>query len=178
MKKGQHKSTICVGKALGKAGIPKRMLANEVKLAIHSLEPICPFKGFIYFYIMKHSQTIGILLCLALIYATTQPFVIIESRNWVITGWNPVGSSFGQSGKFLSFFAVLSTLFFALPYIWAKRFNMVFGALMLAWAFRNFLILSTCQMGECPQRQWALYGCIILSGLILLMTFLPKIKVN
>ena len=140
--------------------------------------PICPFKGFIYFYIMKHSQTIGILLCLALIYATTQPFVIIESRNWVITGWNPVGSSFGQSGKFLSFFAVLSTLFFALPYIWAKRFNMVFGALMLAWAFRNFLILSTCQMGECPQRQWALYGCIVLSGLILLMTFLPKIKVS
>jgi hypothetical protein len=34
MKKGQHKSTICVGKALGKTGIPKRMLANEVKLAI------------------------------------------------------------------------------------------------------------------------------------------------
>ncbi len=34
MKKGQHKSLICVGKALGKAGIPKRMLANEVKLAI------------------------------------------------------------------------------------------------------------------------------------------------
>jgi hypothetical protein len=127
---------------------------------------------------MKHSQTIGILLCIALIYATTQPFVIIESRNWVITGWNPVGSSFGQSGKFLCFFAAISALFFALPYIWAKRFNMVFGALMLAWAFRNFLILSTCQMGECPQRQWALYGCIVLSGLILLMTFLPKIKVN
>jgi hypothetical protein len=34
MKKGQHQSTICVGKALGKTGIPKRMLANEVKLAI------------------------------------------------------------------------------------------------------------------------------------------------
>jgi hypothetical protein len=113
-----------------------------------------------------------------LIYTTTQPFIIIESRNWVITGWNPVGSSFGQSGKFLCFFSALSALFFALPYIWAKRFNMVFGALMLAWAFRNYLILATCQMGECPQRQWALYGCIFLSGLILLMTFLPKIKVS
>jgi hypothetical protein len=140
--------------------------------------PICPFKAFIYFYIMKHSQTIGILLCLALIYTTTQPFVIIESRHWVITGWNPAGSSFGQSGKFLSFFSVLSAIFFALPFIWAKRFNMVFGALMLSWSFRNYLILSTCQMGECPLKQWALYGCIILSGLILLMTFLPKIKVS
>jgi hypothetical protein len=37
MKKGQDKSTICVGKALGKAGIPKRMLANEVKLAIKNV---------------------------------------------------------------------------------------------------------------------------------------------
>ena len=140
--------------------------------------PICPFNVFIYFYIMKHSQTIGILLCLALIYTTTQPFIIIESRNWVITGWNPVGSSFGQSGKFLCFFAALGALFFALPFIWAKRFNMVFGAFLFAWSFRNYLILSTCQMGECPQKQWALYGCIILSGLILLMTFLPKIKVS
>jgi len=33
---------IIVGKALGKAGIPKRMLANEVKLAINDL---C-WKGF------------------------------------------------------------------------------------------------------------------------------------
>ena len=140
--------------------------------------PICPFKGFIYFYNMKHSQTIGILLCLALIYTTTQQFIIIESRHWVITGWNPVGSSLGQSGKFLCFFAALGALFFALPFIWAKRFNMVFGAFMFAWSFRNYLILSTCQMGECPQKQWALYGCIILSGLILLMTFLPKIKVS
>jgi len=88
---------------------------------------------------MKHSQTIGILLCLALIYTTTQPFIIIESRHWVITGWNPVGSSFGQSGKFLCFFAALGALFFALPFIWAKRFNMVFGAFLFAWSFRNYL---------------------------------------
>ncbi|MEI6190420.1 MAG: hypothetical protein WCP61_08360 [Chitinophagia bacterium] len=127
---------------------------------------------------MKYSQTIGILLCIALIYTTTQPFVIIDSRHWVITGWETAGSSFGQSGKFLCFFASLALLFFALPFIWAKRFNMVFAAMMLSWSFRNYLILSTCQMGECPQKQWALYGCIILSALILLMTFLPKIKVN
>ena len=75
-------------------------------------------------------------------------------------------------------FAALGALFFALPFIWAKRFNMVFGAFLFSWSFRNYLILSTCQMGECPQKQWALYGCIILSGLILLMTFLPKIKVS
>ena len=127
---------------------------------------------------MKYSQTIGIILCLLLIYSTTQPLVFIESRQWTITGWDAAGSSFGQSGKFLSFFATIAILFFALPFIWAKRFNMVFGSLLLAWSIRNFLILSTCQMGECPQKLWALYGCIVFSAGILLMTFLPKLTVS
>ena len=127
---------------------------------------------------MKYSQSIGILLCLLLIYSTAQPLVFIESRNWTITGWDAAGSSFGQAGKFLSFFAIIALLFFALPFIWAKRFNMVFATLLLAWSIRNFLVLSTCQMGECPQKLWALYGCIIFSAGILLMTFLPKIKVS
>ena len=127
---------------------------------------------------MKYSQSIGILLCLLLIYSTAQPLVFIESRNWTITGWDAAGSSFGQAGKFLSFFAIIALLFFALPFVWAKRFNMVFATLLLAWSIRNFLVLSTCQMGECPQKLWALYGCIIFSAGILLMTFLPKIKVS
>ena len=127
---------------------------------------------------MKHAQTIGILLSLLLIYSTTQPLVFIESRHWTITGWDAAGSSFGEAGKFLSFFACWSILFFALPFIWAKRFNMMFGALLLAWSIRNFLVLSTCQMGECPQKQWALYGCIVFSAGILLMTFLPKLTIS
>ncbi len=127
---------------------------------------------------MKYSQTIGIILCLFLIYCTTQPLVFIESRNWTITGWDPAGASFGQAGKFLCFFASLAILFFALPYLWAKRFNMVFASLLLAWSIRNFLILSTCQMGECPQKLWALYVCIITSAVIMLMTFLPKLTIS
>ena len=127
---------------------------------------------------MKYSQTIGIILCLFLIYCTTQPLVFIESRNWTITGWDPAGASFGQAGKFLCFFATLSIIFFALPFIWANRFIMVFASLLLAWSIRNFLILSTCQMGECPQKLWALYGCIIFSAGIMLMTFLPKLTIS
>ena len=127
---------------------------------------------------MKYSQSIGILLCLLLIYCTTQPLIFIESRNWTITGWDAAGSNYGQAGKFLCFFALIALVFFALPYIWAKRFNMVFAALLLAWSFRNYLIMSTCQMGECPQKKWALYACMIFSAGILAMTFLPKIKVS
>ncbi len=126
---------------------------------------------------MKHSQTIGILLCLALLYCTTQPLVIIESQHLVITGWKAAGTNFGQPGKFILYFGSLSLVLFALPYIWAKRFNMALAALLIAWTFRNFMVLSTCQMGECPQVQWSLYACIVISFGILIMTFLPKINI-
>ena len=127
---------------------------------------------------MKYSQTIGILLSLLLIYCTTQPLVIIDSKHWVITGWETGARSFGQPGKFLVYFAILNCLLFALPYIFAKRTNIVVAALVLAWSIRNYLILATCYMGECPQKQWALYACIASSAGILIMTFLPKINVE
>lgn len=127
---------------------------------------------------MKHSQTIGVILCLALFFFSTQPLVFIESQQWIITGWKTANSNFGQPGKFFAYIGGMSLILFILPFLWAKRFNMIMGALLVAWSFRNFLILSTCQMGECPQKQWALYACVIVSCGILIMTFLPKIKIS
>jgi len=126
---------------------------------------------------MKHSQTIGILFCLALFYCTMQPLVVIDSKHLVITGWQSAGTSFGQPGRFFAYIGGLSLILFALPFIWAKRLNVALAALIIAWSFRNFLVLSACQMGDCPQKQWALYACIVISFGILIMTFLPKIKI-
>jgi hypothetical protein len=127
---------------------------------------------------MKYSQTIGLMLTAFLLFLTTQPLVIIESRDWVITGWKVAETNFGQPGKFMLYMGVMNIILFALPYIPAKRFNMVFAILNFSWTIRNFLILSACAMGECPQKQWALYACIVVSFAILIMTFLPKIEVN
>jgi hypothetical protein len=127
---------------------------------------------------MKYSQTIGLMLTAFLLFLTTQPLVIIESRQWVITGWKVAETNFGQPGKFMLYMGVMNIILFALPYIPAKRFNMVFAILNFSWTIRNFLILSACAMGECPQKQWALYACILVSFAILIMTFLPKIEVS
>jgi hypothetical protein len=134
-------------------------------------------RSITYFCNMKHSQTIGILLCLALFYCTTQALVIIESHHLVITGWKAEGTNFGQPGKLFVYLGGLSILFFALPFIWAKRINVAIGAIIIAWSFRNFMVLSACQMGDCPQKQWPLYACVVLSIGILIMSFLPKIKI-
>lgn len=125
---------------------------------------------------MKYSQTIGFMLCLALLFCTTQPLVVIESQNWIITGWKTAGTNFGQPGKFIVYVGSLSLVLFLIPNLWAKRLNMALGALLLSWCIRNYLILAACNMGECPEKQWALYASVFFSAAILLMTFLPKLK--
>jgi len=126
---------------------------------------------------MKYSQTIGIVLTLILLFLTTQPLVIIESRHWLITGWKVAGTNFGQPGKFMMYMGIMNIILFALPILNAKRFNMAFAILNFSWTIRNFLVLSACSMGECPQKQWPLYACIVVSFAVLIMTFLPKMEV-
>jgi hypothetical protein len=125
---------------------------------------------------MKYSQTIGIILTLVLLFLTTQPLVIIESRHWLITGWKVADTNFGQPGKFMMYMGIMNIILFALPILNAKRFNMAFAILNFSWTIRNFLVLSACSMGECPQKQWPLYACIVVSFAVLIMTFLPKME--
>lgn len=106
------------------------------------------------------------------------PWVIIPSKDLVITGMNAKGTDFGTPGKVNIFFSVIMAVFFALPKIWAKRTNVFLGALNFAWSIRNYLILTTCMMGICPEKQIALFSLVGASAISLLMTFFPKIEVN
>jgi uncharacterized membrane protein YuzA (DUF378 family) len=67
---------------------------------------------------------------------------------------------------------------FAVPAIWSKRTNVFLGALNLAWAFRNYLLLSSCLMGECPEKKTALFILVGLAIVMQIMSLLPKLQVK
>lgn len=127
---------------------------------------------------MKHSQTIGLLAALAIIGICFLPWVTIPTKDLVITGMNAKGTDFGTPGKVNIFFSVVMAAFFLLPKIWAKRTNVFLGALNFSWAVRNYILLTTCMMGICPERHWALLALVFASAISMLMTFFPKIDVN
>ena len=127
---------------------------------------------------MKHSQTIGLVVTLVLFIICFLPWVTIESKNLVISGMNAKGTDFGTPGKVNVIFSIIMAVFFALPKVWAKRTNVFIGALNFSWGVKNYLVLSTCLMGECPVKMPALFGLVALSGISLLMTFFPKIEVE
>ncbi|MBI2282416.1 MAG: hypothetical protein HYU71_01760 [Bacteroidetes bacterium] len=127
---------------------------------------------------MKHSQTIGIIATLALVAICFLPWSYIASRQITITGFQAVGTHFGKPGLLTVILSGVMLVMFAVPAIWSKRTNVLIAALNLAWSFRNYLMISTCLMGECPEKKPALYAQVALSAVILLMTLLPRLDLK
>ncbi len=71
---------------------------------------------------------------------------------------------------------VILIILFLIPRIWAKRINLFIAAINLAWSIRNYILLATCFMGECPQIKAGLILSIFLSTAIFIMTLLPDLR--
>jgi hypothetical protein len=127
---------------------------------------------------MKYSQTIGIIACLIVLICSYLPWSIVVSEHITISGFDTRGTRFGRPGLFLDFFTVLSLLLFAIPKIWAKRTNIFIWAIVFTWSIRNYILVSTCLMGECPVKQPALYVLVGASLVVMIMTLLPTINTS
>jgi hypothetical protein len=125
---------------------------------------------------MKHSQTIGIIAVLILAILCFMPWSYIASRQLTVSGLHAEGTNFGKPGLFHLILSGVMIVLFLIPRIWAKRTNVFVAALNLAWAFRNYLLISSCMMGECPEKKPALYLILILAVLAQLMALLPKVN--
>lgn len=127
---------------------------------------------------MKYSKWIGLAGALLLIVSAFLPWVTIASKNLVISGVDAAGTNYGKPSYvhfvLLAFFIVFTIV----PRLWAKRFNLLFVALIAAWTLRNFLVIGTCKGGECPVRETGFYLMILATLLMLLSAFSPDIKIK
>ena len=130
---------------------------------------------------MKYSQHIGIIASLLVIAICFLPWIEVASLHLVLNGVNARVNdnlSFGNQWKGHAFFCSIMIVLFLIQRIWAKRTNIFFGVLHLGWAFKNYLIFSMCRQGECPEIKPALYLLVFLAVVMLLMTFLPALKLK
>ena len=121
---------------------------------------------------------IGLFAVILLIVACFLPWVIIPSKNIVVSGVESSGTNFGKPGYnhfVLSFFFII---FHFIPRLWAKRSNLLVVALNIAWAIRNYFIISMCREGDCPEKQIGLWLVLLASILILIAALFPDIKLK
>ena len=125
---------------------------------------------------MRYIKWIGLAAAVVLIISCFTPWVIIESKNITVSGVDATGTNFGKPGYFhllLSAFFIICTI---IQRVWAKRLNLMVTALNTGWALRNFFVISTCQGGECPEKQIGLYLVMLSSLLLLLSALFPDMK--
>jgi hypothetical protein len=125
---------------------------------------------------MKYSQLLGCIAVILLAAVCYLPWSYISENNILITGMSAPGTLFGKPGLMHFVLGAILIILFLISKLWAKRTNVFFGAVNLAWSVRNYILLSTCYMGECPQLKYGIYLEILLCFFILIMTFLPDLR--
>ncbi len=121
---------------------------------------------------------IGLLAVALLIVSCFLPWVIITSQNIIVSGVNSTGTNFGKPGYahfVLSFFFII---FHLISKLWAKRWNLLVVALNIAWAIRNYFIISACREGDCPEKQAGLLLVLIGSAIMLIAALFPDIELK
>lgn len=126
---------------------------------------------------MKYSQWIGIAAAILLVVACFIPWTFYPDLNKYFTGFFSENRQYGRPGKLLVAFALISSALFAIPKVWAKRWNLLMGALLVAYAIRCFIVFSGCYHGVCPAKQAGIWLMLISSIVMLVMTLLPDLKV-
>jgi len=127
---------------------------------------------------MRYMKWIGLVAVILLVVSCFLPWVLIASKNIVVSGVDSTGTNFGKPGYthfVLSFFFII--LHF-IPKLWAKRVNLLIVALNIAWVIRNFFIISMCREGECPEKQIGLWLVILASVLMLIAALFPDVQLK
>jgi len=106
------------------------------------------------------------------------PWVYIGYIKTTITGLSAPHTNFGRPGMMHILLAAFSIILFFIKEVWAVRTNLFIVTFNFAWSIRNFLLITQCELGECPEKKLGIYAILLLSFIILIMGLLPKITLK
>ena len=127
---------------------------------------------------MRWMKWIGLIASVLLIVSCFLPWVYIANKNIIVSGIESTGTNYGKPGYFIFILAFFFILFSFIDRVGAKRANLFIVAINIAWAIRNYIMLTTCYGGDCPDKKIGLYLMLGASIGMLLCAFFPGLKLN
>ncbi|SDE01901.1 hypothetical protein [Niabella drilacis] len=128
--------------------------------------------------ILSRSQWLALLAAIILTIACFMPWAQIDSIGLTLSGIDTTGTRYGKPAYNHFILTAVILVFTLIARIWAKRLNLLFGVLNLAWAIRNFILFGRCEAGDCPERQIGLYLVLLASVILLLTILFPKMELK
>lgn len=127
---------------------------------------------------MKYSQWIGIAAAIILAIAGFLPWTYHPDLNKNFTGFFSENNVYGKPGNVFIVVSIVAIVFFAIPKVWAKRWNMFICALILSYAIKSFIVFSGCYRGICPDKLAGLWIMLLSAVVIMLMALFPDVKLK
>ena len=126
----------------------------------------------------KWMKWIGLLSAVLLIVSCFTPWVYIALKDITVSGVDSTGTAFGKPGFLHFILSGIYILFMLIPKVWTKRANLLVCGFNIAWSIRNFIVVSSCYMGECPEKKFGLYLIVISSALMMLSSCFPDMQLK
>lgn len=126
---------------------------------------------------MQSLKWLAVLTAAVLITACFFTWVSVEGQDYFVGGFSSSANArYGKPGLFHVIFCSIYILLAIANRIWSVRLAFFVSAFNLAWAARNFFVISACSGGVCPEKHTGLY--VILIGSVLLLVLTPFIQVK
>lgn len=127
---------------------------------------------------MKHSQYIGVLAVGLLVASCFMPWAYYPDLDKTFNGFFSEQNQYGKPGKLFIILGSIAVVFFMTPKIWAKRWNLLIGALTTAYALKNFIVFTGCYNTFCPEKKAGIWVMLACSIIVMVMTLLPDLKIE
>jgi hypothetical protein len=127
---------------------------------------------------MKFSRWIGMAGVLLLVLSCTMNWTYYPDIKQFFTAFNTYNNVYGKPGKFLIGLAGIASLFYLLPKIWAKRWNILVCCIVLAFGIRTFIVFSACYRGICPHKQIGIWLMLVATIIMMVAALFPDLKLK
>lgn len=127
---------------------------------------------------MRWLKWAGIIAAIILVITSFMPWVFIASKGITVTGVDSTGTNFGKPAYFHFLAVFFFLLFVFVSKLWSARGNLIVTALNMAWAIRNYFVITLCRGGDCPEKRVAIILVVAASLLMLVSALFPPIKIS
>ena len=127
---------------------------------------------------MSWKRILSIVSVIGVVAACFLPWASINSLQVTINGIRTEGTGFGKPGYLHLSFVILFVITFLIRSVGAKRIGLIFVGLNFAWAIRNFIVIGSCEAGECPEKLSGLYMLLVFSVTLLISGLFPDIALK
>ena len=106
------------------------------------------------------------------------PWAYYPDLDKTFTGFFSEQNNYGQPGKVLIALALIMSIFFIVPRVWAKRVNIFIGILLIAFGLKSFILFAACYHGICPEKKPGIYLMITCCLEMVVAALLPTGKIK